>query len=240
MCRPLSRAAVITAALFLVVTPSQAQTLDDIIASNLKSKGGLDKLRATTTVKMTGRMTVQGTEIPITTWAKRPNLVRREATMAGQTVVNAFDGTTLWRAVGTGPAEPLPGPQAAYAQQESEFDSVFVDYKQRGHTIELVGKEKIDGREAHHLKVTRKGGPPQDYHLDAETGLEMRITMSLNQGGNPTAVVTELSDYRDVDGRMVPFSVRQIVNGKPAASTTLEKVEFNVPVDDAFFRMPSK
>lgn len=240
MCRPLCRAAVITAALFLAVSPSQAQTLDEIIASNLKSKGGLDKLKATTTVKMTGRMTVQGTELPVTTWAKRPNLVRREATMAGQTMVNAFDGTTLWRAVATGPAEPLPGPQAAYAQQESEFGSVFVDYKERGHTIELVGREKIEGKDAHHLRVTRKGGPPQDYYLDAETGLEMRILMSLNQGGTPAAVVTDLSDYRNVDGRMVPFSVQQTVNGKRAASTTLEKVEFNVPVDDSFFRMPSK
>ena len=47
-----------------------------------------------------------------------------------------------------------------------------------------------------------------------------------------------MSDYRDVDGRLVPFSTKQLVNGKVMASMAMEKVEFNVPVDESVFRMP--
>ena len=48
--------------------------------------------------------------------------------------------------VGTMPPQALPGPQAAYASQDAEFDSVFVDYKQKGHSVELVGKENAGRR----------------------------------------------------------------------------------------------
>lgn len=223
---------------FLAAGAVEAQTLEEIIAKNLKSKGGLDKIRATTSVKMTGKVAANGKDVTMTIWAKRPNLMRREYMIDGQNMVNAFDGTTLWMSAGTAPPEALPGPQAAYAKQESEFDSVFVDYKEKGHAMEFVGKEKVNGKDAYRLKVQKKGGPPQDYYLDADTGLEMKISTNVDQGGMPTVIVTEMSDYRDVDGRQVPFNTRQLLNGKVMASIALDKVEFNVPVDESVFRMP--
>src|SRR3954470_2553010 len=153
----------------------RAQSLDDILALNLKAKGGLEKIKATTTVRMSGSVvardmagqTIKGT---MTTVAKRPNLMRRDATVGGQRTVNAFDGTSLWMSAGTMAPQALPGPQSAYASQDAEFDSVFVDYKQKGHVLELVGKENVDGKPAYHVRVTKKGGRPQDFYLDAETG----------------------------------------------------------------------
>jgi outer membrane lipoprotein-sorting protein len=171
--------------------------------------------------------------------AKRPNMMRREQVVGGENMVNAFDGSVLWVSRGTMPPEEIPGPQAAYARQDAEFDSVFVDYKQKGHSIQLVGREKRDGKDVFHLKVTKKGGPPQDYYLDAATGLEQAVSVTVAPGGKNTTITTELGDYREVDGRMVPFSIRQLVNGTVNASTTIDKVEFNVPADDALFRMPS-
>jgi outer membrane lipoprotein-sorting protein len=177
----------------------------------------------------------------MTTVAKRPNLMRRDATVGGQRMINAFDGTALWMAVGTMPPQEMPGPQAAYAQQDAEFDSVFVDYKDKGHKIELVGKDTVGGKPAYHLRVTKKGGPPQDFYLDAETGLEKKISMSLKApGGLGMTNVTEFSDYRSVEGRLVPFLTRQLQNGTVMATITLDKVEFNVPVEDSFFKMPAK
>lgn len=246
MRRSIHRTAAFVAVLFLTAGAAHAQTLDDIIAANLKSKGGLDKIKATTTVRMTGEISAkdmagQDVKGTMTMLAKRPNMMRREATVGGQRMVNAFDGTSLWRSMGTMPPEEAPGPQAAYSKQDAEFDSVFVDYKTKGHAIELVGKETVAGKPAYHLKVTKKGGPAQDYYLDAETGLEKQISMTTTDpGGNTVRVLTEFSDYREVDGRMVPFSIRQRVNGTVMASTTIDKVEFNVPVDDSVFRMPSK
>lgn len=217
---------------------------------NLKAKGGLERIRATTTVRMTGRVSAKddpagdARTAAVTMIAKRPNMMRREQVAGGDTIVSAFDGKVLWMARGAMPPQEAPGPQAAYASQDAEFDSVFVDYKEKGHTLTLAGREKRDGADVFHLKVTKKGGPPQDYYLDAVTGLERAIAVTIPGGaaapGGATAstIVTELGDYREVDGRMVPFSIRQRVNGVVTASTIIDRVEFNVPVEDAIFRMP--
>jgi len=230
----------------LVPAVARAQTLDDIIAMNLKAKGGIEKIRATTTVRMTGHVSAkddpsaQARTATITMLAKRPNMMRREQTVDGEKMVSAFDGSSLWMSRGTMPPEEAPGSQAAYQKQDAEFDSVFVDYKQKGTAIQLVGTEKRDGKDMFHLKVTKKGGPPQDFYLDAATGLENVIAVTLAPGGKPTTITTELGDYREVDGRMVPFAIRQLVNGTVNASTTIDKIEFNVPVDDSLFKMPSE
>jgi outer membrane lipoprotein-sorting protein len=238
----------LAAAVLAVCVPgfAHAQTLDDIIAANLKSKGGLETIKATTTVRMTGSvvardMSGQNVKGSMVTVAKRPNLMRRDATLGGQSTVNAFDGTSLWVAMGTLPPQELAGSRAAYAGQDAEFDSVFVNYKEKGHQLELVGKETIDGKPAYHIRVTKKAGPPQDFYLDEETGLERKVSVSLQSpDGAAVTNVTEFRDYRSVDGRMVPFTTRQSQNGNVVATVTLDKVEFNVPVEDSFFKMPAK
>jgi len=243
-----SRIAVgIVAALWLTCGVLHAQTVDEIIATNLKSKGGLEKIRATTSVRMTGsvvaRDMMSGRELTgtMTMVAKRPNLMRRDVDLGGQRVVNGFDGSTLWMAIGNAPPQQVPSTQNAYSMQDAEFDSVFVDYKEKGQKIELVGKETADGTPVYHLKVTKKNGPPQDYYLDADTGLERKISVAgRGPDGSQMLNVTEFADYRSVDGGMVPFVLKQRQNGTLIATTTVDKVEFNLPIEDALFRMPAK
>ena len=242
----LSRLATIAAALWLLPGVLHAQAVEDIIATNLRSKGGLEKMKATNTVRMTGSVVahdMSGRQLTgtMTMVAKRPNLMRRDVDVGGQRIVNAFDGSTLWMAMGNGAPQQVPATQNAYSSQDAEFDSVFVDYKDKGHKIEFVGKETADGAPVYHLKVTKKGGPPQDYYLDAETGLEKKISVTgRGPEGSQMVNVTEFSDYRSVDGSMVPFVLKQRQNGTLIATTTLDKVEFNVAVDDGLFRMPGK
>jgi hypothetical protein len=75
----------------------------------------------------------------------------------------------------------------------------------------------------------------QHYYLDAESGLEVKMTMDAEQAGMKLKVDTELSDYRNISGRMVPFKMKQSTNGTPAGEITFETVEFNVPLDAALF-----
>jgi hypothetical protein len=39
---------------------------------------------------------------------------------------------------------------------------------------------------------------------------------------------------------MIPHTMKQSVNGTPVAQMTVEKIEFNAPIEDAIFRMPAK
>ena len=232
----------LTALVLSVAAPTAgAQTVDEIVAKNLEAKGGLEKLKSTNSVRMIGTALVQGTHVPVTTVSKRPNMMRNEIEMGGQKLVQAFDGTTMWMLVPGMPAQAVPqGPQIDMIKRglHLQFDPPFIDYKEKGHKIELQGKESDAGKDVYHLVVTPKDGPVAHYYIDAATGLETRMVMEIEDPAMKGKMETRMTDYRNIDGRMVPFSMTQIVNGATVAEMKFDKVEFNVPIDDALFKMP--
>lgn len=232
---------VLVAVLCCLPAVAGAQTVDDLVARNLKAKGGAEKWRSIQTLKMSGTVTASGMDLPIVVLAKRPNLMRQEVTLQTGRIVQAYDGTRAWmvnplRGVAT--PQVVTGPEAALARDQADFDGDLIDYKAKGNRVELVGPETIDGRKVDHLKVTRKNGTTRDIYLDADTGLDVRTSMTIDQNGQPLAITTDLSDYRPVDGIMVPFSVEQRAGGTLLAQITIQHVEFNLPLDAAAFQMP--
>lgn len=226
------------------------QTADELVAKFLAAKGGVEKLRAVQTVKITSTIVAPSAppDARMTTWTMRPNMIRREQSGQGQTMVIGFDGTTVWvsNPVMKGVRE-VTGPQAdATRKGAGEFDSLLLDYQKKGHIVELEGQETAGGRQLYKLKVTSKDGSVQHVFLDAQTFLEAKVVTTVDRpgaAGEPAGraeLTTEFSNYQQVDGLAVPFTVRQSVGGELAATMTVQQVEFNVPMEASFFQMPAK
>lgn len=215
-----------------------AQAVDDLVAKNLQSKGGIEKLKSINSIKQTSRIAMaQGSPETVVVYSKRPNLVRQEISVAGKQVVMAYDGKTPWGInpiVGMTAPFVVMGPQADAIRQQSDFDGPLLDYKGRGYHLELVGLETVSGRQLQHLRLIDTKGQVQHYYLDPDTGLEARITFATDTG----QFEQELSDYRDVDGLKVPFSIKFLANGVQQSVVTVQKVEVNLKLDDAMFKMP--
>jgi outer membrane lipoprotein-sorting protein len=221
-----------------LVSPASAQSVEDIIAKNLQAKGGVSVLKQTMSVRTVAKAVTPNGDVTITSVSKRPNLMRNEISGAGQNFVIGFDGTTAWIAPqGMPPKAMPPGPQTDMMKQTSQIDSPLLDYQAKGMKAELAGTEAEGERQLHHLVLTPKVGPRMHYFIDAATGLESRLLIESSDGGQTTRMEIRFSDYRTVDGRTVPFSTTQVVNGNEAGQIKFEKVEFNVPLDDAMFRM---
>lgn len=227
------------ALVFGLAGSAAAQSLDDIVALNYKSKGG-DKWKTIQTQKMTGAVAAQGMEMGLTIYSKRPNLGRQEITLAagGQnvTMVTMFDGQKAWTInpmSGSDAPQEMAGPEADTVRDQSDFDGPLLDYKAKGHTAELVGPSTVAGKKAHHIKITRKDKVVVHYHIDAETGVELKVINEM-PGGN---VETELGDYKLVDGVNVPHSIKVMQGGMVMAELRIAKIEFNVPVNDALFKV---
>jgi outer membrane lipoprotein-sorting protein len=256
MRRLLCGAFTVAAALVFFAAAIDAQSVDEIIARNLSAKGGVELLKNTTTVRTTGTGMMQGAKVRVVSSSKRPNLVRNEMTMAGetaaqsgagqpgaaqamagQTIVQGFDGQTLWLSAGGMPAQPLPpGPQTQAMKQGSQIDSPLLDYKAKGTKIELGEPLAEAGRKFHHLVVTPKDAPTMHYYIDPVSNLENRMVVVIEDGGQNMEM--RFSNYKELEGRTVPMTVTQFVNGKQVMQFNYEKIEFNVPMDDALFRMP--
>jgi len=220
---------------------SLAQTVDDIIAKNIKARGGIEKFKSVNTMKINATVTTQGMKLPVTIYSKRPNMIREETEIQGQKMVRAFDGSTAWtiNPMMGGTPQPLTGSAANMATDSADFEGPLVDYKEKGHTIELVGNETLDGKPVHHLKITRKTGTVQHLYLDAETGLERKTALTLEQGGMKLNLEIYLTDFKSIDGLMMPSSSRHLMDGNEISQIAVDKVELNAPIEDSMFKMPA-
>jgi hypothetical protein len=136
------RSLVVLAALCAV---AHAETADSLLAKNLAARGGADKLRAITSLKLTGRIVFGGTDFSIDAdWGqvqKRPDSIRSEVTLQGLTSVTAYDGHDGWRVSpfeGRRDAEKTSEDDARELAQEAEIDGPLVEYKAKGHKIEFL------------------------------------------------------------------------------------------------------
>ena len=224
--------------------PAQAtppvMSADEVVSAYFKARGGLDTWKAIQTIKTVGHMSAQGMDLPITIYGKRPNLSRQEITANGQTVINSFDGTTAWS---LNPfSSPLPGavtgPQAGMIKSQSDFDGSLVDYKDKGGTLALVGTETVDGAKVYHLTLTMPDGLVEQHYIDVEKFVETRMTTAVKAGGVTRVLETQMASYTSVEGILMPFLLKNLSDGVPEATLTIDTVAFNVTLDDAFFKMP--
>jgi len=237
------RKTIMLLALGLLLAPiAHAQSVDDILAKHYEACGGLAKLKALNTMRVTGSMTMgPGMEAPFTMETKRPGMRRMEFTIQGMTGIQAFDGAKTWSVMPfMGKKDPEVGTDEdnKNALDDADFDGALVDYKTKGHTIELMGKEPVEGADAYKLKVTKKGGNIEYDYLDAETYLLVKTEGKVKRRGTELEGETTYSDYKDVDGLMQPFSM-EVGTKEMKRKLAFSKVELNVPLDDARFAVPA-
>ncbi len=220
-----------------------AETLDEVLAKNYEAKGGLDKLKAVNSVKVTGTMNMGGgMEAPFTYYWQRPNKMRNEFTIQGKTGIQAYDGETGWMFMpfmGKTEPEKIPDELAKNMEDEADFEGPLVDWQEKGHQVELIGKESIEGTEAYKIKVVRSNGNVSMIYLDAEYYLEIKEETSREINGQTIEAETSAGDYKEVDGLMLPHSMTTQAKGAPnGQAITFETIELNIELDPSLFLMP--
>jgi outer membrane lipoprotein-sorting protein len=225
-------------------TVASSQTVDELIAKNVEARGGLEKMKAVKSIRMTGKMTLgPGMEAPIRLELKRPHSVRMEFTIQGNTGVQAYDGKSGWSINpfgGKQEPEPLSADDMKDIEEQSDIDGPLVDYKEKGHTVELLGKEKVEGSDTYKLKVTLKSGDIRYQFLDAESFLTIREEARRIVRGTEQDVESTVGDYKDVGGGLLmPHSIQNGTKGRPEKQNiVLDTVELNPTLDDTRFTMP--
>src|SRR4029077_19373837 len=148
----------------------------------------------------------QGMELPVTLMQKRPKSFRMEFSMQGMTGMQCFDGKNAWMVMpmmGSKDPQAMGTEESKMMDEQAEFDGPLVDYKEKGNTVELVGKEQVEGADAYKVKCTLKNGDVRTYYLDAETYLEIKMESKRTVRGTEVEGESYLSDYKEVEGLMI-------------------------------------
>ncbi len=221
-----------------------AQTADELVTKNIEAKGGLEKIKAIKTVRMTGSSVTGGTPITIVNENMRPNLVRETFSVAGMTAIQAYDGSSGWQIQpfgGRKDPEFLGEDDLRDLQLDADLEGPMMDYKAKGNTVEFLGHDTIDGDDALRLKVTLKNGDIVYYYLDPDTFLEIRKETQEFIRGAVKESVYELGSYKPVAGVMFPYSITSGPKNNPDAGLTItvDKIEVNVPLPASDFAVPA-
>ena len=113
------RAIAAAAALVLAASYSAGETADELIAKNVAARGGLEKLKAVQTMRLTGTMRAGGDTMPTILELKRPNKSRWQFTVEGEAAIQAYDGKAGWMLM---PFAGMTEPQAMSSEEREEAE----------------------------------------------------------------------------------------------------------------------
>ncbi|HYK41026.1 MAG TPA: sialidase [Thermoanaerobaculia bacterium] len=227
-------------------SPAAPMTADELIAKNLEARGGAAKLAALRSLRVTGKLVFGAGDRQIeAAWGqiqKRPGMIRTETTLQGLTAVETWDGKDAWTLdpfEGRRDAQRDSADDARIRAREADIEGPLVHWREKGHRVEYMGTEDVDGTPAHKLRVTLKDGDTQYLFLDPDYFLEIRIETISHVRGTERISEADLGSYEQVDGLWIPFSIEAGAKGRPrSARITIQRAEVNVDADDSMFRFP--
>ena len=225
-----------------------AVTADEIVAKNVEARGGAAALASLNSLRRSGRFVLPGQNLVVTLSEvkERPGRFRQEATYQGLTQIQAWDGEKGWQ------IQPFEGRKEPSMMSEddakpfrlaADLDGAFVNSKAKGHTLEYLGTEDVDGTLAHKLRVRLKWGGDVTVWIDPDTWMVIRDLQTLTVRGAEQEIETDYGDYEKAGGVFVPMSEERGPRNSPPASrgkSIYEKAEANVAVAADAFAFPAK
>ncbi len=223
---------------------SSPSPVDEIVASNLAARGGKEKIQALRSIRHTATATASGGRLArIVREVEQPGRCRLEFSSQGMTSVFAHDGENGWQVA------PLQGqfePQVCSPETDSvagvdqrDIEGPLVNWRQKGHHVELVGQENLPGGEAFKLKLTLSDGAVRFDYIDVASRQIVRSDVTRITQGRPEQLEEVFSDFRTVDGLVFPFLIETHVKTRPETiRIVVEKIELNPDLDDSRFQFP--
>ena len=208
-------------------------TASSVMASYIEAIGGKTAVESVQTMLFNAEVTIEGAPFKPTAVMKSmaPNKSSMEMSIAGMGTImkQKFDGTTGY-AEQQGMKQPMS--EEDVAEQASQ-KGLFPEAHYTADEIELMSLSDLDGTDVYKIKV--KGVSESFRYYDANSGLLLREEATEEAQGQSVTTITVHSDYRAVDGVMIPFG-RKITAGPQVFGFNASEVVVNSGVTEADFK----
>ena len=241
-------------ALFLAVTcAASAQSVDEIIAANLKARG----ITQQTSCYIDGEQSVMGQSAPLKYWFNFDKKFRLEQSTQGMDVIIARDGEECWLSYPNG-IQGFPISELDKIDKSNSFFTLIsncplANYKQMGLKVTYQGTDLIDGKTCHIIQVDYPNDLRINIFIDPKTNLEVKyeqIIPSLfeindEEIDEQTRMVNALmqpiltpSDWKTFDGILVPTKAEAQIGDMMTMTFSIKDVKFNQKFDNKLFSKP--
>jgi outer membrane lipoprotein-sorting protein len=221
----------------LVVAALNAQSLDEIV-KKFTAANKYDKISQLSTIRISGKMSMMGMDIPMELWMKNPDKIRTVVNFNGQEMITAFDGkkgyTINPMAGSTSPVE-MSSDEIKNAQGNNMFRNTLAEYHKDG-KLTMLGEENVNSKPAFKIKADVGNGNTAIMFIDKSTYLLSKTTSTVSTQGQMVTADAYPSDYKEVNGLMVPMKTTTSAQGMDMV-LTFTKVEVNTPMEDSIFTL---
>ena len=222
--------------LFLAVAATAiSQSAEEVIAKHIEAIGGAEAWKKVNSIKMEGTMQVQGAEVAITQTVLHGKGSRHGISVMGMNGFTIITPTSGWNFTpfnGQQTPEPMTAEDIAKGQSSLDAQGVVIDYAAKGHTVEYLGKDDVDGTECFKVKINVKGEDPQTMFFDTKSYLLIRQVVKQSRNGQEAEVTTNFSNYEKLpEGILVSKSMTL-----PFGEMNITKITINGPVDESIFK----
>ena len=220
------------------VSVVNAQTLDEIV-KKYSAAMKTDQLTKVQTIKITGKMSAMGMEMPMTMYMKNPNKIKVVYTFSGQEIVSVFDGEKGYMVnpmMGSSTPVELTGEQLKQIQDNNAFTDQLTGYFKKGQ-LSFEDEENVNGKPAFKLKAANEGGKPIYMSIDKDTYYIVKVSTTVSQMGQEMVVDSFMSDYTDNQGVVMPKRTTASTGGMEVSVITFDKIEVNQPIEDSVFKV---
>jgi len=221
---------------------ARAQTVDDIIQKYATNMGGLEAFNNIKTAKLTATFSAQGTDLPMIIQVINYKAARTDLDAMGSKVIRVYNNGKAWQQnplAGISTPVEVTGTQLSDFKQQSMIAPALMDYKARGHKVELQGQQDVEGIKTWKIKLTDKDdGRITYYYISASDYTMIKSEIEREIQGQKVSTETWFSDLKDFNGAKFFMTRSQKINGETFQTTTIKNIELNVPIDEKIFDMP--
>lgn len=215
-----------------------AQTADEIVNKHIQAIGGAEAWKKVNSIITTGSLKVQNAEVIVVQTVLNGKGSRQDFSIMGTNnyqIVTPDAGWNFMAVRGQKAPEPITADELKESQEGLDAQGSLIDYKAKGHAVEFLGTDDVDGVDALKLKVTLKSGKVETVYFDPKTYFVIRVIRKQKANGKEDNVTSNLSNYQKLpEGIMIPFSITL-----PFGELVVSKVEINKPIDENIFK-PAK
>ena len=230
---------ILCAILSFAFVSANAQTADDIIQKYSKAMGELAAFNAIKTMKTTGTITTQGVDLALTSQIINGKAVRSDVQAMGQSVINSYKDGKGWKInpfAGVTTITDMTPEELIDFKSQSMIANQLMDYKARGHKVELQGQEDVEGVKTYKIKLTNKDDNKVTTYFISVTDNTIVKSVSTRQlQGQDIEIETFYSDIKDFNGLKFPMVRTQKMQGQVFQEIKIATIEFNVPIDEKIF-----
>jgi hypothetical protein len=222
-----------------VFISAQAQTVEEIIEKYSTAMGGLDAFNKISTAKMTGTITTSGLTMPMTTQVIHNKAMRTDVYANGKAIINVCNNGRGWKInplAGILVKTEVTGNELSGFKTQTSLVNNLMDYKNRGHQVELLGQEDVEGVKTFKVKLINKDDKKATvYFITALDYLLIKSISTKETQGQEYEIETFYADMKTIDGLKFSMSLLQKIKGQLYLSIKWNKIELGVPVDEKIF-----